>query len=46
MKEKLYGAMIPERVIERLERAADPKPRARDLRQLQRSRRHRGGRGA
>jgi methylenetetrahydrofolate reductase (NADPH) len=25
MKEKLYGAMIPERVIERLERAADPK---------------------
>jgi methylenetetrahydrofolate reductase (NADPH) len=25
MKEKLYGAMIPERIVERLERAADPK---------------------
>jgi methylenetetrahydrofolate reductase (NADPH) len=25
MKEKLYGAMIPERLVERLERAADPK---------------------
>jgi methylenetetrahydrofolate reductase (NADPH) len=25
MKEKLYGAMIPESIVERLERAADPK---------------------
>lgn len=25
MKEKLYGAMIPDRVVERLERATDPK---------------------
>ncbi len=25
MKEKLYGAMIPERIVERLERAGDPK---------------------
>jgi len=28
MKEKLFGAMIPDRVVDRLERAADPKPRA------------------
>jgi methylenetetrahydrofolate reductase (NADPH) len=31
MKEKLYGAMIPERVVERLERAGDPKDEGRKI---------------
>jgi methylenetetrahydrofolate reductase (NADPH) len=31
MKEKLYGAMIPERIVERLERAADPKAEGRRI---------------
>jgi methylenetetrahydrofolate reductase (NADPH) len=31
MKEKLYGAMIPESVVERLERAADPKAEGRRI---------------
>src|SRR2546422_2985846 len=29
MKEKLFGAMIPDRLLERLERAADPKAQGR-----------------
>jgi methylenetetrahydrofolate reductase (NADPH) len=31
MKEKLYGAIIPERIVERLERAADPKAEGRAI---------------
>jgi methylenetetrahydrofolate reductase (NADPH) len=31
MKEKLYGAMIPERIVERLERAGDPKAEGRKI---------------
>ena len=31
MKEKLFGAMIPERIVERLERAADPKAEGRRI---------------
>jgi methylenetetrahydrofolate reductase (NADPH) len=31
MKEKLYGAMIPDRIVERLERAADPKNEGRKI---------------
>ena len=31
MREKLYGAIIPERVLERLERAADPKAEGRKI---------------
>jgi methylenetetrahydrofolate reductase (NADH) len=31
MREKLYGAMIPERIVERLERAADPKAEGRNI---------------
>src|SRR5258708_13459475 len=30
MKEKLFGAMIPDRVVDRLERAADPKAEGRE----------------
>jgi methylenetetrahydrofolate reductase (NADPH) len=31
MKEKLFGAMIPDRVVDRLERAADPKAEGRKI---------------
>jgi methylenetetrahydrofolate reductase (NADPH) len=31
MKEKLFGAMIPDRIVERLERAADPKAEGRRI---------------
>jgi methylenetetrahydrofolate reductase (NADH) len=31
MKEKLYGAMIPERIVERLDRASDPKAEGRKI---------------
>src|SRR5204862_6997736 len=31
MKEKLFGAMIPDRIVDRLERAADPKAEGRRI---------------
>jgi methylenetetrahydrofolate reductase (NADPH) len=31
MKEKLYGAIIPERIVDRLEGAADPKAEGRKI---------------
>ena len=31
MKEKLYGAIIPDRIVERLERADDPKAEGRKI---------------
>jgi methylenetetrahydrofolate reductase (NADPH) len=31
MKEKLYGAMIPESIVERLDRAADPKAEGKSI---------------